>query len=179
VAVFLNFHNVELEPGTPEMEIGMDRYRAKQKREKVVRSPKHLDQNHFRTYRYHCRCRFNRFVTKDKADGPFNLLRPEDTTGADYPTGCEDSEGRSVLVVNSDLYYRYVGNLMATFDKYENIIEVDDRVGPIATTAEAIGAFEDVLGMQLSPHDDVASTPFILAGFTWVRKGTARHSRKR
>jgi 2',3'-cyclic-nucleotide 2'-phosphodiesterase (5'-nucleotidase family) len=237
VAVNLNFHNVELEPGTPEIEIGMDWHRAKQNSGKVVRSTwikigserigvigrapadffnvikdpdttlpgldfyggrdpetnqpleSAVDQV-LAEVEYLERMNINKiilidhaqdftgdplsakllrgidiivaagstgFMAKENADGPFNLLRPEDTAGADYPTVRDDSEGKSILVVNSDQQYRYVGNLMATFDKHGNIVEVDDRSGPIATTAEAIDAFEGVLGMPLSPHDDVAT----------------------
>jgi 2',3'-cyclic-nucleotide 2'-phosphodiesterase (5'-nucleotidase family) len=95
------------------------------------------------------------FMAKSESDGPFNLLRSEDEAEADYPTVREDSEGKMVLVVNSDQQYRYVGNLMVTFDKRGNIVEVDDRSGPIATTEEAIAAFEDLLDLDLDPHQEV------------------------
>ena len=115
------------------------------------------------------------FMAKPQPDGPFNLLRPEDTAEADYPTIRTDSEGKTVLVVNSDQQYRYVGNLMVTFDHDGNIIEVDDRSGPIATTDTAIDTFEDLLKMPLEPHDDVEhlfvdlqNTPLIKGLFTVV-----------
>jgi 2',3'-cyclic-nucleotide 2'-phosphodiesterase (5'-nucleotidase family) len=115
------------------------------------------------------------FMAKSEPDGPFNLLRPEDSASADYPTKRKDSEGNTVLVVNSDQQYRYVGNLMATFNKHGHIVKVDDRSGPIATTSEAIDAFEEVLGRPLVPHRkvsrifaDLQSTELIEELFTVV-----------
>jgi 2',3'-cyclic-nucleotide 2'-phosphodiesterase (5'-nucleotidase family) len=119
-------------------------------------------------------------MAKKEADGPFNLLRPEDESSADYPTVREDSEGKKVLVINSDQQYRYVGNLMVTFDKRGNIVEVDKRSGPIATTDEAIAEFESLLNMSLGPHEDVANlfadlqaTPLIQDAFEEIGTTTS------
>jgi 2',3'-cyclic-nucleotide 2'-phosphodiesterase (5'-nucleotidase family) len=120
------------------------------------------------------------FMAKPEADGPFNLLRPGDSPGADYPTVREDSEGENVLVVNSDQLYRYVGNLMVAFDEDGRIIEVDDRSGPVATTEEAIDALEDVLDRPLyTPwrveeiYNALQNTPLIQDAFNVVGTTTA------
>jgi 2',3'-cyclic-nucleotide 2'-phosphodiesterase (5'-nucleotidase family) len=88
------------------------------------------------------------FMAKPEAEGPFNLLRPEDTAEADYPTVRVDSEGATVLVVNSDQQFRYVGNLFVTFDRRGRIADWGDfRNGPVATTAEAIDELETLIGV--------------------------------
>jgi 2',3'-cyclic-nucleotide 2'-phosphodiesterase (5'-nucleotidase family) len=97
------------------------------------------------------------FMAQPVADGPFNLLRHEDSAEADYPTWRVDREGETVLVVNSDQQYRYVGNLIVNFDRQGHIKEVDYRSGPVATTSHAIEALAFVLNQyQLTPHQDVA-----------------------
>ncbi len=115
------------------------------------------------------------FMAKTEADGPFNMLRSEDAPQADYPTVRTDSQGNTVLVVNSDQLYRYVGNLMVTFDTDGHIIEVDDRSGPVATTTDAIVALENVLGEPLETPCAVEeifaalqSTPSIQELFTVI-----------
>jgi 2',3'-cyclic-nucleotide 2'-phosphodiesterase (5'-nucleotidase family) len=55
-------------------------------------------------------------------------------------------EGNDILVVNSDQQYRYVGNLMVTFDENGQVVDVDDRSGPVATTEEAIDLLAAELG---------------------------------
>ena len=105
------------------------------------------------------------FMAKETATGPFNLLRPEDEPQADYPTWRSDSEGQTVLVINSDQQYRYVGNLILTFDDAGHIQSVDDRSGPIATTEAGIAALQGELAPivpwlpqpELTPHAEVAS----------------------
>lgn len=98
------------------------------------------------------------FMGADEATGPFNLLRPEDTPSADYPTVRADSEGSTVLVVNSEQLYRYIGNLMVTFDAAGEIVTVDPRSGPIATSPEGVAAMEALLGRALPPTEGVADT---------------------
>ena len=85
------------------------------------------------------------FMAKPVSDGPFNLLRPEDAAEADYPTVRLDKEGETVLVINSDQQYRYVGNLIVSFDRHGHIKAIDDRSGPVATTEEGIDALKMVL----------------------------------
>ena len=114
-------------------------------------------------------------MAKPVADGPFNLLRPEDSAGADYPTVREDSEGRAVLVINSDQQYRYVGNLLIEWDNRGHIVDVDARSGPVATTYEAIQALQGVTGepanAPIAVRNSFASllaTPLIQDAFTVV-----------
>jgi 2',3'-cyclic-nucleotide 2'-phosphodiesterase (5'-nucleotidase family) len=96
------------------------------------------------------------FMAQPVADGPFNLLRTEDSPEADYPTWRVDSEGQTVLVINSDQQYRYVGNLIVSFDRKGHIDDVDFRSGPVATTPEAIEELALVLNKrQLSPKAKV------------------------
>lgn len=108
------------------------------------------------------------FMARSEADGPFNLLRPEDTPSADYPTVRQDSEGFEVLVVNSDQLYRYVGNLIVSFDAAGHISAVDDRSGPVATTTAAMQALEGELAGRLRTPE-VAATPEVQALFAALR----------
>lgn len=115
------------------------------------------------------------FMAQPEADGPFNLLRPEDQPEADYPTIRSDSEGGLVLVVNSDQQYRYVGQLVVHFDRWGRIRRIDDRSGPIATTEEGVLALEEVIERPVTPNTDVLSTftalsqtPSIMEAFTEV-----------
>ncbi len=98
------------------------------------------------------------FMARPEAMGPFNLLRPEDAPSADYPTVREDSDGSTVLVVNSEQLYRYIGNLMISFDAAGKLTAVDPRSGPIATTEEGVAALGTLLGRTLTPNQEVADT---------------------
>ncbi len=121
------------------------------------------------------------FMAKQQPNGPFNLLRPEDSPSADYPTVREDMEGQDVLVINSDQQYRYIGNLMIEFDADGDIVAVDERSGPIATTEEGKAALAEVLGKnKLNPKesiqrvwDDIQNTALIQNLFTEVATTTA------
>ncbi len=116
------------------------------------------------------------FMAKPQATGPFNLLRPEDAPGASYPTVREDSEGKTILVVNSDQQFRYIGNLMVTFDRNGNIKAVDGRSGPIATTQEALdsmAAYLDLPAIQAPAavreiFEELQQTPTIQDAFAFV-----------
>ena len=90
------------------------------------------------------------------AQGPFNFLRSGDTAQAAYPTVREDSRGDTVLVVNSDQLYTYVGNLMVAFDAEGKILSVDGRSGPIASTAQASHLLAAEIGFPVQPN---AATP--------------------
>jgi len=120
------------------------------------------------------------FMAAQSPDGPFNLLRPEDTPEADYPTWRVDSEGNNVLVVNSDQQYRYVGNLIAEFDRRGEIVGADMRSGPVATNAAGVVAMAEELGRPLEANflvDYVFSalrdTSLIQDAFTVVGDTTA------
>ena len=96
------------------------------------------------------------FMGKTEANGPFNLLRPGQAPNADYPTLREDKDGNSLIVVNSDQLYSYVGNLIVSFDENGHIKMVDDRSGPIATTREAAMELDKVVpGHDVEPSDEV------------------------
>ncbi|MDZ7752439.1 MAG: bifunctional metallophosphatase/5'-nucleotidase [Gammaproteobacteria bacterium] len=111
------------------------------------------------------------FMARPVAEGPFNLLRPEDSAEADYPTVRVDSEGNTVLVVNSDQQFRYVGNLFVTFDRRGRIADWGDfRNGPVATTAAAIDELEPLVGAsELTPDAMVASILDALKQTTLIR----------
>ena len=96
------------------------------------------------------------FMGNSPAQGPFNLLRAGDTPQAAYPTVREDSRGYTVLVVNSDQLYTYVGNLMVSFDAEGKILSVDGRSGPIASTTEAAHLLAAELGIPVKPNAEVA-----------------------
>lgn len=118
------------------------------------------------------------FQSQPVADGPFNFLRPEDRDSAGevpYPLFLEDSEGNTVLTINSEQLYRYVGQLIITWDAEGKIFDVDSRSGPVATTTEAIELLEGVIGESTAVPDDVQNvfaslqaTPSIIDAFTEV-----------
>lgn len=115
------------------------------------------------------------FMAQPVAQGPYNLLRDGDTAQADYPTWRVDSEGNRVLVINSDQQYRYVGNLIVSFDRYGHITDVDGRSGPVATTAEAIDELSTVLGTAVQTpakvtevYDSIQQTPLIQDAFAVI-----------
>ncbi|TPV93024.1 MAG: bifunctional metallophosphatase/5'-nucleotidase [Myxococcales bacterium FL481] len=121
------------------------------------------------------------FMARPQADGPFNWLRPGDTAQADYPTLRDDSEGFPVAVVNSDQIYRYIGNLMVTFDGDGHVADIDERSGPIATTADGVARLADELGKSsLEPtpavrdiYDSLAATDLIQEQFEEVGSTTS------
>jgi 2',3'-cyclic-nucleotide 2'-phosphodiesterase (5'-nucleotidase family) len=115
------------------------------------------------------------FMARPESNGPFNLLRPEDSPGAYYPTLRLDGEGKLVLVINSDQQYRYVGQLIVTWDRRGNIVSIDNRSGPVATTANARSQLEVVIGEGAQAPEEVQrifanlqATPLIQDAFTVV-----------
>ena len=72
------------------------------------------------------------------SNGPFNFLREGDEPDGEYPARLADVDGNTVLAVNTQQLYGYVGNLMVSFDYRGIITSVDDRSGQIATTDEAL-----------------------------------------
>ena len=120
------------------------------------------------------------FMARPQANGPFNLLRPEDSPEADYPTVREDSLGKNVLVINSDQQYRYVGQLIVQFNRAGEIVSVDDRSGPIATTEEGVDALGQVIGeTPQAPQavrdtfSDIQATALIQDAFSVVGQTTS------
>jgi 2',3'-cyclic-nucleotide 2'-phosphodiesterase (5'-nucleotidase family) len=120
------------------------------------------------------------FQSKAEKDafGPFNFLRPEDEenrNAVDYPLVLENAEGETVLTINSDQQYRYVGNLIVEFDRRGRIVAVDERSGPVATTPEAVELLAKEIGKSIAADDDVVTifdalqgTPSIVDAFTVV-----------
>jgi len=98
------------------------------------------------------------FFASPDTNGPFNLLREGDSADADYPIVQEDADGNTVLVVNTEQLYRYVGHLIVNFDAEGVITGFDEaQSGQIATTEEAVAALEEVVGSDLSVPEDVQS----------------------
>ena len=120
------------------------------------------------------------FIGQPNPSGPFNLLREGDLPTASYPVERKDKDGSTVLVVDSDQLYRYVGHLLVYFDMDGKFLRCDDRSGPIATTAEAVSLLADVVGEKTtrserdgnrSVHqivDDLVATPLMTDAFKVV-----------
>lgn len=124
------------------------------------------------------------FYANEPANGPFNFLRVEDArTAGDppYPVMREDSQGKPVLVINTEQLYRYVGHLIVTFDRHGVIASIDtDRSGPIATTPEAVSLLEAEVHRPLYAEPRVAEvyeklqqTSLIQNAFTVVGQTTS------
>jgi len=87
------------------------------------------------------------FMASPEPNGPFSLLREGDAAEADYPTVREDSEGNTVLVVNVEQLYRYVGNLIVEFDRHGRVAGfVEDLSGPVATNEPGQQALASLVG---------------------------------
>ena len=95
------------------------------------------------------------FFARSTADGPYNLLRPGDAPTRDYPQVQTDGAGNQVLIVNSEQLYRYVGNLIVSFNQAGRITAVDTRSGPVATTPQAIDAFESLFHVPIMASETV------------------------
>lgn len=116
------------------------------------------------------------FMAQPAPNGPFSRLRDGDAPEADYPTVRKDSEGNTVVVVNSDQLYRYEGNLRVRFDHRGRIAGVDKKVtGPVATTHASVQLLEHEVGRRLAPphgvrkiYDALQATPLIQAAFEVV-----------
>jgi len=95
------------------------------------------------------------FIARDRADGPYNMLRPGDRPTGEYPIRRADRDGNPVMVVNSDQLYNYVGHMIVRFDARGHVEAVDPRSGPIATTAEAAAALSRAIGAPVEPPAEV------------------------
>jgi 2',3'-cyclic-nucleotide 2'-phosphodiesterase (5'-nucleotidase family) len=63
---------------------------------------------------------------------PDDPLLPGDVAVGPYPTLAADADGTQVPVVTTSGSYRYIGRLVADFDRHGNLVGVDDaRSGPI------------------------------------------------
>ena len=108
------------------------------------------------------------FLARSEANGPFNLLRPGDAASADYPIMRTDGEGNPVVVVNSGPNYRYVGNLIVSFDEAGRVRAVDGRSGPVASTPEAMAALQTKLAGRMETPE-VAATAEVREIFAALR----------
>ena len=121
------------------------------------------------------------FVGQSTPNGPFNLVREGDVPTAAYPVVRKDTQGNTLLVVNSDQLYRYIGQLLVRFDKDGKLVTWDGRSGPIATTEEAVGLLSNVVqgkkkslakrkrGMTVREiYADLLATPNITVAFNVV-----------
>lgn len=95
------------------------------------------------------------FLGKKEPHGPFNHLRKGDSPTADYPAVRKDKDGHTVVVVNSDQQYTYVGHLQVTFDSKGHIKEIWKNSGPVATDIETIKKLEQQIGSQIAVPEAV------------------------
>ena len=95
------------------------------------------------------------FIARPEATGPFNRLRPGDKALGEYPVRRTDRDGNTVLVVNSDQLYRYIGNLIVGFDAAGRVVSVDPRSGPVATTQQAVDDVARLTGRPAAAPADV------------------------
>lgn len=95
------------------------------------------------------------FMAGETVEGPFNRLREGDGAETAYPTMRTDMDGAPVLVVNSDQLYRYLGQVIVRFDIFGRISSVDERSGPIATTAESSALLADEVGLSSAAPSEV------------------------
>ena len=102
------------------------------------------------------------YMSGDTPFGPFDLLRPEEAGDSNpvtdaYPLTKTDSQGKTVLITNTEQLWRYVGNLVVDFDAVGDIIGYDDLLsGPVPTTAEGVAAVKQfVPGSDVSPAEGV------------------------
>lgn len=56
---------------------------------------------------------------------------PRASFPTEYPTVVRDADGRAVLLVTTDGNYKYVGRLIAGFDKDGEIVDVGEESGPV------------------------------------------------
>ncbi len=98
------------------------------------------------------------FFAAEEANGPFNLLREGDSGTEVYPVVQEDADGNTVLVVNTEQLYRYIGHVIVEFDADGVIVGFDEATaGPVASTEEAIAALAEFSGAEVAVPEDVQS----------------------
>jgi 5'-nucleotidase len=65
---------------------------------------------------------------------PGDLLVPGDTPAGPYPTVAIDANNNELPVVTTSGGYQYVGQLIVSFDRDGNVLEVNDASGPVRVT---------------------------------------------
>eukprot|EP00529_Nitzschia_sp_RCC80_P031829 CAMPEP_0113465470 /NCGR_PEP_ID=MMETSP0014_2-20120614/13757_1 /TAXON_ID=2857 /ORGANISM="Nitzschia sp." /LENGTH=364 /DNA_ID=CAMNT_0000357631 /DNA_START=6 /DNA_END=1100 /DNA_ORIENTATION=- /assembly_acc=CAM_ASM_000159 len=78
--------------------------------------------------------------------GPYNMLREEDEATHHYPQIAEDAVGLPIIVIKADDQYRYLGNLLVTFDGNGIVESYDGRSGVLATTEDTMDLLSYTLG---------------------------------
>ena len=120
------------------------------------------------------------YMSGDTPFGPFDLLRSEEAGDANpvtdaYPLATTDSQGKTVLITNTEQLWRYVGNLVVDFNADGDITGYDDLLsGPVPTTSEGVAALKQfVPGSDVSPaagvveaYNNLAATAIIQEAFT-------------
>jgi 2',3'-cyclic-nucleotide 2'-phosphodiesterase (5'-nucleotidase family) len=89
--------------------------------------------------------------------GPYNMLRDGDEVVQHYPLLLEDAIGSPVVVIKADEQYRYVGNLIVTFDEDGILESYDGRSGLLATTEDTMDFLSYTLGVDVEPMPDVVN----------------------
>ena len=110
------------------------------------------------------------FMANATVEGAFNLLRTGDEAETAYPTMRTDLDGNPVLVVNSDQLYRYLGQVIVRFDIFGRISSIDDRSGPIATTAASSALLADEVGLSSAAPKEVQRIWDSLRGTDSIRE---------
>jgi 2',3'-cyclic-nucleotide 2'-phosphodiesterase (5'-nucleotidase family) len=85
---------------------------------------------------------------------PGDLLVPGDDPQAPYPILATDAEGRSVPVVTTGGHYKYVGRLVARFDRRGRVVEIGDESGPVrvsGTAPDAVAPDRDIQRQVIEP----------------------------
>lgn len=78
------------------------------------------------------------------ANNPSQVV-PGDEIKGPYPLRINDADGRTVFVVTTGGDYKYVGNLIVTFDAAGNIIELDETSGPVPVIGKVNPQMEAVI----------------------------------
>ncbi|HEX5633576.1 MAG TPA: bifunctional metallophosphatase/5'-nucleotidase [Gemmatimonadales bacterium] len=88
---------------------------------------------------------------------PGTLLLPGAASQGAYPTLATDATGRRVLVVTTEGGYRYVGRLIAGFDKAGEIVTWNEGSGPVRVSGVAPDAVPADAEVQAQVVDPVAA----------------------
>jgi len=79
-----------------------------------------------------------------------------------YPTVVSDADGTEVPVVTTSGGYRYVGRLLASFDKDGNVLEIHDSSGPVRVTsgnlADAVSPDPGIQSAVVEPVEEFVET---------------------
>ncbi len=119
------------------------------------------------------------YMSADTPTGPFNLLRTEEAGNPithNYPLQSADSNGKTVLITNTEQIWRYVGHLVVNFDDNGEITSYDaDNSGPVPTNDEGVAALRawtsgDAVAdpVVVSTYEALLATDELVAAFAEV-----------